>query len=183
MRMSDGRYDDDQQRHAIALRFLAHEARTRTIRVWTGLSDDRIRNLYKSYFVGAGYRVVRHRGQSPHQTAYFARTAKVRQEAVCLASLFLMLGLIKSTPASSPYRGELMPNLHRAGLMCQAFDTYIAMVRSPHISFEHAIFLATTLNRGGHLRLGTCLDCGGLLINDPISGRGGRCSQCSRTKG
>ena len=29
--------------------FIRHEARTHTIRAWTGLSDDRIRKLYRSY--------------------------------------------------------------------------------------------------------------------------------------
>jgi hypothetical protein len=33
----------------VALRFLEREARTQTIRTWTGLSDDRIRNFYRSY--------------------------------------------------------------------------------------------------------------------------------------
>jgi hypothetical protein len=49
MRISEDRYDRDRQRLELALRFLTHEARTQTIRVWTGLSDDRIRKLYKSY--------------------------------------------------------------------------------------------------------------------------------------
>ena len=44
MRVSDHRYDRDRQRIDIALRFIQHEARTRTIRLWTGLTDDRLRN-------------------------------------------------------------------------------------------------------------------------------------------
>jgi len=46
MRISEDRYERDRQRLELALRFLTHEARTQTIRVWTGLSDDRIRKLY-----------------------------------------------------------------------------------------------------------------------------------------
>jgi hypothetical protein len=46
MRISENRYERDRQRLELALRFLTHEARTQTIRVWTGLSDDRIRKLY-----------------------------------------------------------------------------------------------------------------------------------------
>ncbi len=46
MRISEDRYDRDRQRLELALRFLTHEARTQTIRHWTGLSDDRIRKLY-----------------------------------------------------------------------------------------------------------------------------------------
>ena len=46
MRIHDDRYNRDQLRHEVALAFIRHEARTHTIRVWTGLTDDRIRKLY-----------------------------------------------------------------------------------------------------------------------------------------
>ena len=45
MRISDDRYSRERARMELALRFLHHEARTQTIRAWTGLSDDRIRKL------------------------------------------------------------------------------------------------------------------------------------------
>ena len=64
-----------------------HEARTRTIKSWTGLTDDRIRKLYRSYVADAGRRVVRrHRGKSPRQSAFFMRNAGVRREAAGLAT-------------------------------------------------------------------------------------------------
>jgi hypothetical protein len=62
MRISEDRYDRDRQRLELALRLLTHEARTQTIRVWTGLSDDRIRKLYRSYLWRAACYVPRHRG-------------------------------------------------------------------------------------------------------------------------
>jgi hypothetical protein len=45
MRISDDRYSRERLCLQVALRFLEHEARTQTIRAWTGLSDDRIRKL------------------------------------------------------------------------------------------------------------------------------------------
>ena len=45
MRISDDRYSRERARMELALRFLRHEARTQTIRAWTGLSDDRIRKV------------------------------------------------------------------------------------------------------------------------------------------
>jgi hypothetical protein len=45
MRISDDRYNRERLSLDLALRFLRHEARTQTIRAWTGLSDDRIRKL------------------------------------------------------------------------------------------------------------------------------------------
>ena len=48
MRISDDRYSRDRLRLDLALRFIQHEARTHTIRAWTGLTDDRIRKVYCS---------------------------------------------------------------------------------------------------------------------------------------
>jgi hypothetical protein len=42
---SDDRYSRKRLCLDLALRFLRHEARTQTIRTWTGLTDDRIRKL------------------------------------------------------------------------------------------------------------------------------------------
>jgi hypothetical protein len=39
MRISDDRYSRDRSRFDIAVQFIRHEARTHTIRDWTGLSD------------------------------------------------------------------------------------------------------------------------------------------------
>ena len=78
MRISEDRYDRDRQRLELALRFLTHEARTQTIRVWTGLSDDRIRKLYRSYVLTADSKLVmRHRGKSPRQAAFFFRNPEL----------------------------------------------------------------------------------------------------------
>jgi hypothetical protein len=49
MRISDDRYNRERSSLDLALKFLRHEARTQTIRAWTGLTDDRIRNLYRSH--------------------------------------------------------------------------------------------------------------------------------------
>ncbi len=67
MRISDDRYHRERLRMELALRFLRHEARTQTIRAWTGLTDDRIRKLYRSYLGDVRRQMPRHRGKSPHQ--------------------------------------------------------------------------------------------------------------------
>src|SRR5260370_39162899 len=100
MRICDDRYRRERARMELALRFLRHEARTQTIRAWTGLSDDRIRKLYRSYMTRARRYVPRHRGKSPHQVAYFARSIRVQQETVGLASLLSRLGVIATGPCT-----------------------------------------------------------------------------------
>ena len=50
MRISDSRYARERTQFELAMRMIAYEARTCTIRTCTGLSDDRIRKIYTTYF-------------------------------------------------------------------------------------------------------------------------------------
>ncbi|MGW8367751.1 MAG: hypothetical protein ACWGPN_03610, partial [Gammaproteobacteria bacterium] len=64
MNTSEERYVGERQRVDLAVRMIAHEARTGTIRGCTGLSEDRIRKLYSHYFRGGGDATVRRRRSS-----------------------------------------------------------------------------------------------------------------------
>src|SRR5437763_16658929 len=88
MRISDDRYGRDRLRLDLALRFIHHEARTHTIRAWPGLTDDRIRKLYRTYLHESdGSGVARHRGKPPRQAAFFTRSLRMRREAAVFASV------------------------------------------------------------------------------------------------
>ena len=200
MRISDDRYARERARMELALRFLCHEARTQTIRAWTGLSDDRIRKLYRSYMSQARRQLPRHRGKSPHQVAYFTRSLRLQQETALLASMLSLLGVVPAgTPgalsaatggaavppvaagatAAAPTTGATLPGLTRGELLCQAFEAFRLMLPSAQISFEHAVFLATALARGDQLRLGDCSDCGSLMVTERFPLRASRCTHCS----
>src|ERR1700746_51019 len=116
MRISDDRYSRERLRMELALRFLGHEARTQTIRAWTGLSDDRIRKLYRSYMSHARRDLPRHRGKSPHHVAYFTRSPRLQEESALLASVLTLLGVVAEDAAGG------LPPLGRGELMCQAFE-------------------------------------------------------------
>jgi hypothetical protein len=182
MRISDDRYSHERERMELALRFLRHEARTQTIRAWTGLSDDRIRKLYRSYMSQARRHLPRHRGKSPHQVAYFTRSLRLQQESALLASVLALLGVV---PTAAPgTRAEAaaavyLPGLGRGELLCQAFEAFRALLPSAQISFEHAVFLATALARGDQLRLGACHECGSLVVTERFPLRAARCQHCS----
>lgn len=178
MRISDHRYQRDRQRLDVAVQFIEHEARTQTIRQWTGLTDDRIRKLYRSYLTEHQGRLLpRHRGKSPQQIAHFMRTARMRQESALLASLCLLADVLgASRPAAAATRGAC--NVQRAQQLCQAYDAYRALVSQPAISFEHAVFLVTALSRGDELQLTPCGGCGALLVADRLSLRVPRCAGC-----
>src|SRR5215472_1090026 len=117
MRISDDRYSRERARMELALRFLRYEARTQTIRAWTGLSDDRIRKLYRSYMGHARRLLPRHRGKSPHQVAYFTRSLRLQEETAALASVLSLLGVL-------PPEGTAAAALSRGEALCQAFEAY-----------------------------------------------------------
>ena len=102
MRICDDRYSRERARLELALRFLRHEARTQTIRAWTGLSDDRIRKLYRSYVSDCVRDLPRHRGKSPHQIAYFSRSLRLQEETALLASMLTLLGVVQAVPPPRP---------------------------------------------------------------------------------
>lgn len=177
MRISEDRYDRERRSLELALRFLRHEARTQTIRAWTGLTDDRIRKLYRSYMTHAPCYLPRHRGKSPHQIAYFGRSLRVQQETAVLASLLSLLGVVPPQP--TPEDPNSAPGVARGELLCQAFEAYRALIPSSQISFEHSVFLATALARGDQLRLGGCVECGSLVVVERFPIRDKRCHYCT----
>jgi hypothetical protein len=199
MRISDDRYSRERARMELALRFLHHEARTQTIRAWTGLSDDRIRKLYRSYMSQACRLLPRHRGKSPHQVAYFTRSLRLQEETALLASMLSLLGVVPApaAPASAPAAGAPtpgsgntsaagaaagappLPGVTRGELLCQAFEAFQLLLPAAQISFEHAVFLATALARGDQLRLGDCSGCGSLMVMERFRLRSALCSHCA----
>jgi len=178
MRVSDDRYSRDRLRFDLAVRMIRHEARTCTIRVWTGLSDDRIRKLYRAYLQHAPETPVRrHRGKSPRQISFFMRAPAVRFEATTLASLFCMLGLVPPA-GSSPHRSAPPMSLEWGEFFCQAYESHLALHAAPRVSFEHAWFLLLALLRQDEIALGACSACGGLWLVDAFAPAGSMCPRC-----
>lgn len=177
MRISDDRYSRERFSLDLALRFLRHEARTQTIRTWTGLTDDRIRNLYRSYMSRGAKFVPRHRGKSPHQIAYFTRSLRLQWETAQLASLLSLLGVVPLRPGLEA--ASTLASVARGERLCYAFELYRSAIPSAQISFEHAVFLAAALARGDQLRLGGCRDCGALVVLERFPLRDKRCQYCT----
>jgi hypothetical protein len=178
MRVSDDRYTRDRQRLDLALRLIHHEARTFTIRQFTGLSDDRIRKLYRSYCLnGAATAVTRHRGKSPRQAAFFFRSPEIKVHAANLASLFVLYGLLRASPqgVESSYR---IGSLESGALLCGGYEAYRELHSLAAISFEHAWFLLLALGRHHEIALERCTNCGGVRLRDLLAKRGAACANC-----
>jgi hypothetical protein len=179
MRVSDDRYTRDRQRLDLALRLIRHEARTFTIRQWTGLSDDRIRKLYRSYVMNhEARRVLRHRGKSPRQAAFFFRNAELNFQSAQLASLYLMFGLLCGTDAGLEARYRV-GSLESGTVLCQAYEAYLELHGPAVISFEHAWFLLLALARRDEVGISRCAVCGGVRLHDLLAKHKVACGTCA----
>jgi hypothetical protein len=173
MRITDGRYDRDRLRLTIAFRLIGHEARTHTIRQATGLSDDRIRKLFRDYVRDRpGLQVRRRRGKSPRQMAYFRRTLEHELLAATLGSMLRCCGLLSP---GGPSRHQSLDEVAR---FCDVFETFLGLSPARAITFEHAWFLQQALSREGEFVLTACPDCQSLWIRDSLDLLPDNCAAC-----
>ncbi len=180
MRILEDRYEGELENFQLALRFVRHEARTRTVRMFTGLTDHRIRKLWQRY-CGGSHHLPRHRGKSPQQAGYFTRSARVRTEASLLAGVYCACGLVHEQPAA---RRQCPAARRRMGAMlCDVYDYYTAAVPQPAISFEHALFLVQCLRSGEQLTVRRCVKCHAYMVVERFPVRARWCDHCAPPKG
>lgn len=165
MRVTDNRYRHERRQFDLAVRMLRHEARTCTIKQCTGLSDDRIRRLYHSYFEQRGEFIRRWRGKPPRQITYFFRRPSIEAEATTLISLFSVLELVPKRPDFPNY----WPSVERGVRFCDAFELYLAVHETATISFERAWYLLDSFRKRRGLTLLKCRRCRNSFVHDTLS--------------
>src|SRR5690606_12493903 len=160
MRLTDNRYATERLQFELALRMIRHEARTRTIKTCTGLSDDRIRKLYATYFRDTGASGIRRRrGKSPRQVSLFVKHPLNRLEATTLIALFCASLLLKVDAAHRIRPCWPRPDVEYGHRVCRAFETYLLLHPSPRITFEWAWNLLQTVSYDDELYLAQCREC------------------------
>jgi hypothetical protein len=166
MRVTEDRYDRDRLRFDLALRMMRHGARNHTIRSWTGLTEDRLRKLYRAYLrhLPSGT-VHRHRGKIPQFATYFLHSPALAFEATTLACLFRILGLLPRDGAADQFDSTAFP-LEQAEAFCQAYEAYLALQPRTRVTFEFAWFLFTSLVNKDGVKLSVCGRCSRLYLTD-----------------
>ena len=167
MRLTDDRYAGERRQFELALRMIQHEARTRTIRECTGLSDDRIRKLFGTYFQDPGTRhIKRRRGKSPRQVARFVKSPLNQLEATTLIALFCS-GLVLRLDADQQLHSCWpRPNVDYGHRVCRAFETYLLLHPDAKLSFEWAWNLLQTISHNDELYLAACDTCNTSYVQD-----------------
>jgi hypothetical protein len=181
MRLTDDRYTREREACELALRLLRYEARSCLIRTCTGLSEDRVRKLYKTYLQYHGTKQLRRkRGKAPHEAATFMRNSRAHLEASLLAGILQSLSLVEPINAQPRW----LPPLTFVERFCDGYDYYLQCMdstgtREAQFSFEHAWFLMQTLARGA-LRLAPCAHCGAVQLHDVLATTPRTCPFCEQ---
>ncbi|MCY4477594.1 MAG: hypothetical protein OXC70_06370 [Gammaproteobacteria bacterium] len=182
MRVTQSRYEGELERFHLAIRMLILQARTSTIRRYTGLSSDRIRKAYVSYVAEHGKNRLprRKRGRPPSRVAHFFKSHDRHCESTVLVSLFMHAGLLVPDGSSGcklPAGLSLLSQGHR---LCDAYEMHRQMVPGGEMTLELAATLLRALAETQELALAECECCGALYVHDAYAldyGRGPFCEQ------
>ena len=179
MRLTDNRYLGERRQFELALRMIGHEARTRTIRDCTGLSDDRIRKLYANYFRNSGGDTVRRRrGKSPRQVTLFVKNPVNQLEATTLVSLFCAGRLLRIDGERQVHCRWPRPSVEFGHRVCRAYEHYQMLHERPALNFEWAWNLLRCIAWEDELYLAACRGCGAYYVQDAYALDHKTCPAC-----
>lgn len=170
------RYLREKSRLELALRLIGHEARTGTIRRFTGFSDDRVRKLFDNYFRDAPTQVRRRRGKTPTQIFPLIKNAEIRLESTYLVAMMGLCGAWENDLSTRASSGLSLDLGHR---LCQAYENYLCLVPDPRLSFESAWSLYLNLVQGKDLGVDQCPGCERWYLFDALALAGRECPMCA----
>jgi hypothetical protein len=175
MRATDDRYRGEQAKFNLAMRMIRHEARTGTIRYFTGLNDDRIRKLYTTYFKHSEVPVRRQRGRSPTRIGPLVRTPQRALESGVFATVLLSNGLLSVEQPPGP---PLKHNIDLGHRLCECFESFDELVPRSSLSFEWGWNLLISMRRGDELGIAQCEACSIGYVFDLLSLPRSACPAC-----
>lgn len=183
MRLTDDRYKGERSQFELALRMIRHEARTRTIRQCTGLSDDRIRKLYSTYFQNAGESgIKRRRGKSPRQISRFVKNPRNQIQATTLVALFSAGLLVRIDAKDLVHPCWPRPDVEFGHRLCRAYETYLTLHLEPQLSFEWAWNLLQCISYNDELYLASCQQCSAHYVQDAYALDRAICPTCDMVR-
>ncbi len=179
MRLTDDRYAGERRQFELALRMIGHEARTRTIRECTGLSDDRIRKLYSTYFRNAGRAgIKRRRGKSPRQVQHYVKSPANQLQATTLVALYCAGLLLRVDDENGVHSCWPRPDVDFGHRLCRAYETYLVLHEEAKLSFEWAWNLLHCIAWNDELYLAVCDHCDARYVQDAYALDNRTCPAC-----
>lgn len=177
MRVSDAGYARDLRSFNLAMRMLSHEARTRTISAWTGLSADRVRKLSKLQRREKPQKVPRRpSGPTPSQLAALLTSPGLRTEADTIAGVCQMLKVLPTEPV--PNAKASLPNLARGERLCAALELFQDFVPHARLTFDQLVMLLNNLAEGEQWAIARCTGCPAMVVADKFTLERPLCEDC-----
>jgi len=179
MRLTDDRYSGERSQFELALRMIRHEARTHTIKECTGLSDDRIRKLYSTYFRDSGNTAVkRRRGKSPRQVMRYVKNVENQMQATTLVALFAASLLVRIDSDDHVHACWPRPDVEFGHRLCRAYETYLLLHDDARLNFEWVWNLLNCISCNEELYLATCRCCDARYVQDAYALDNKTCPAC-----
>ena len=176
MRVSNDRYSRDLRSIDLARRMLGQAARTQTIRAWTGLTGERVRNLARSHGSEANRAARRLRGPSPSCLPALLSTARARQEAAAAAGLCRVLRVFPEK--STPNARIAIPGLVRGERLLAAFEIFREVIPQARLTLEQLVFLVLALAEGKSCQIDHCTRCHATILIDRLGAPRVLCGLC-----
>ncbi len=183
--MDTQRTDDavtrDLRRYQLAMRLVAHRARTRTIYTLTGYTRHRLGTLRRRWRVPSQ---ARRRGPSPKSFAAFFRSPQAQNEGAVIASLCYLFGALPPRQSAGekyvfPPRDEEQ-RLRTGERLCEVFEAFSSAFPGSDFELEQVVLLAAGLSQADTISLAQCKKCGCVILIDRQSVQKLICSQCHR---
>ena len=163
----------DLRRYQLALRLMAHQARTQTISAMTRLTHHQLATLRKRWRITQD---MRHRGPSPTSLSVFLHSPRARAEGASLAVACRALHVLPR-PGSSATRASLF-SIEAGERLCEVYEAYRTCFPASDVEFEDVLLLAAGLVDGDAIRLSNCGSCGATILVDLLAMHRGRCFYC-----
>ncbi len=176
--MADYNLSTELRRYCLALAMLRHGAKPVTVRLWTGFTRERTRQIVRNY----------NRNRSPSEPRcvpgpprsaglrLLLKDRQLRVELTAVAGLCRVLNvLVDRTEPISP--AQLRTPEVGEGL-CHAYDVYRRLVPNARMTFDHMVVLVVSLSTNDHWALERCTSCDTHLLTDPLSLEPRLCLQC-----
>ena len=164
----------DCRRHQLALRLMAHQARTRTITALTNLSRHQLAKLRQRCRIPEA---TRHRGPSPRSLSRFTHSPRARSEGAALAAFCRAYRVIPARTSERTRRRNRM-TLEFGERLCATYEAYLACFPHSDVEIEELLSLVLGISENGEISLGCCPLCSGTVLIDHLARHGPVCSHC-----
>jgi hypothetical protein len=164
----------DSRRYQLALRLMAHQARTRTISAMTSLSRHQQETLRRRWRITEE---TRRRGPSPSSLNRFTHSSRARAEGASLAAFCRTYGLLALGRIPGVPRRKLL-TLELGERLCDTYETYRACFPRSELEIEELLSFVLAIAENEVIGLVRCTSCNGTVLIDRLAPNRATCAHC-----